>query len=357
MRGSLVALGIAVVVAAGAVAVPLTVLDGAVSGTPVAADVPVPSATAPPASGSTSEPSCAVGGRLEASGSPLAGNAVNEVAAALGNACPDTFVGYAPVGSGAGIEQFTSGATAMAVVDRPLRDDELAAAGARCAAGAFPFVAHPVTVRYNVAGVESLSLDARTLAKIFSGAITTWNDPAITAQNPDVALSAQPIVVVGRSDESATTAVFQQYLAAAGGWTGGTDTTFTGRATQTARGDGGMLVMIETTVGAIGYLTELAGTRSQVLLLGGVAPDPDAVATAITAALPGAGPMTLDPAEVYRADPGAGAYPLVIVTYAVTCADDPAARDFLLASLSVRGGGGYVFPSGEWADRLAAALQ
>ena len=352
-------LGAAVVVAAAAVVgVPLTVVEPSVTGSPDAADVPA-ATTAPPTEPPTEPlagPSCA--GELAGGGSALARNAVTDVAAALERACPESAVDYAPVGAGAGLQQFTSGATGMAVVDRPLRGAEVTAARARCQAAAFPFVAHPVMVRYHVAGVGNLNLDAPTLTKIFSGAISVWNDPAIVGQNPDTALSARPIVVVGRGDESATTAAFQQYLAAAGGWTGGADTTFTGKATQTAQGDSGMLAMIENTEGAIGYLTAAEGTRSQVLRIGGVAPEPEAVAATITSALPGDGTLALDPADVYGADPADGAYPLVIVSYAVVCAGDPAARDFLLASLTVRDGGtGYVFPEGEWADRLAAAVQ
>jgi phosphate transport system substrate-binding protein len=348
-----VGLGAAVVVAAAAVVVPLTVMEPSVAGSPLAADVPpttAPSPAEPPV-----EPACA--GDLAGSGSALARNAVTDVAAALERACPDTVVDYEPVGSGAGLQQFTSGATGMAVVDRPPSESELAPLRARCAPAVYPFAAHPVMIRYHVAGVGNLNLDAPTLAKIFSGAVTRWNDPAIVRQNPDTALSARPIVVVGRGDESPTTAAFQQYLAAAGGWAGGTDTTFTGTATQTAQGDSGMLAMIENTEGAIGYLTAAEGTRSQVLRLGGVAPDPEAVATTITSALPGRG-LAIVPADVYGADPVAGAYPLVIVSYALVCAADAAARDFLLASLTVRDGGtGYVFPAGEWADRLRAALQ
>ncbi len=347
-------LGAAVVLAAAAVVVPLAVMEPAVTGSPFAAEALTTTTTPSPAEPPVA-PACA--GELVGSGSSLARNAVTDVATALERACPGSVVDYAPVGSGAGLRQFTSGATGMAVVDRPLSAAETRAVRARCAAAAYPFVAHPVTVRYHVAGVGNLNLDAPTLAKVFSGAITVWNDPAIVRQNPDTALAARPVVVVGRADESATTAAFQQYLAVVGGWAGGTGTTVTGNATRTAHGDSGMLAMIENTEGAIGYLTAAEGTRSQVVRLGGVAPDPEAVTTAITSALPERG-LALDPADVFGTDPAAGAYPLVVVGYAVICADDAAARDFLLASLTVRDSGtGYVFPADEWADRLLAALQ
>lgn len=339
------ALGVAVVVAAGAVVVPLTVVDRSVSGTPVAADEPDEPAPPP-------ERECA-DGELVASGSSLARNAVDEVSANLANTCPGTVVDYAPTGSGAGLDEFMSGATAMAVVDRPLTESEYGNLSARCAAEAFPFVAHPVTVRYNVGG-DVLTLDAPALAKIFSGEVTTWHDAAIAELNPGVALPAKPITVVGRGDESSTTAAFQQYLAEAGDWTGGTGTTFTGRAARSAQGDSGVLTLIESTDGAIGYVTIAEGTRSQTALLDGVAPSPDTVAATIAAALPD-DRLTLDPADVYGTEAD-GAYPLMIVSYALTCADEPVARDFLLTSLSMAGSG-HVFPSGEWADRMRAALQ
>jgi phosphate transport system substrate-binding protein len=161
-------------------------------------------------------------------------------------------------------------------------------------------------------------------------------------------------VVVGRSDETAATAAFQQYLAEAGGWTGGTGTTFTGRATRTVRGDSAMLTAIETIDGAIGYTPAQDSARSRAVRLAGVAPDQEAVAIAITSALP-ADELALDPADLYGTE-AAGAYPLVLVSYAVACADEPVGRDFLRTSLDLPGNG-YVFPSGEWADRLAAALR
>lgn len=353
MRGPLAGLGAAVVVAAAAVVAAVVMVDGAVDGTPVAAVVPESAPSPPP----PAEPACSSAGTLAVSGSSLARNAVDEMRAAFDEQCPELAVTYEPVGSGGGLQQFTTGATGMAVVDRPLLAAERTQANARCRTRELPFIAHPVVVRYHVAGVGDLKLDAPTLAKIFGGAITTWNDPAIVAQNPDTALSARPIVVVGRGDESSTTSAFQQYLAVAGGWTTGTGTTFTGKATQMAQGDSGLLAMVENTEGSIGYLTAAEGTRSQVLRIGDVAPDPEAVTATVTGALPGDGSLTLDPGKVYGADPATGAYPIVIVSYAVVCDDEPAVHDFLRQALSMRNEGSYVFPSGEWADRVRTALQ
>jgi ABC-type phosphate transport system substrate-binding protein len=163
--------------------------------------------------------------------------------------------------------------------------------------------------------------------------------------------------VVSRGDESGTTAVLQGYLAAEGGWTGETSTTFAGRSSQAVQGTERMLTTIENTEGAIGYLQSSDGTKSRDARLNGVAPDLDAMAAAITAALPDEG-LVLKPVQLYRTKPADGAYPLVSVGHALSCAGDPAVRDFLLASLNAqRDETAYLFPTGEWAERLVALLQ
>ena len=101
--------------------------------------------------------------------------------------------------------------------DARLKDDELASTFAGCAAGTkaidLPVYISPIAIVYNVDGVDDLNLDAATIAGIFSGTITTWNDPAIAALNPDATLPSAPITVVHRSDDSGTTKNFTDYLA------------------------------------------------------------------------------------------------------------------------------------------------
>src|SRR4029077_13519385 len=72
----------------------------------------------------------------------------------------------------------------------------------------FPTVGGPITVAYNVNGVDKLQLSADTIAKIFSAQVTTWDDPAIKADNPDASLPSTKITVVHRSDGSGTTSNF-----------------------------------------------------------------------------------------------------------------------------------------------------
>lgn len=100
--------------------------------------------------------------------------------------------------------------------------DEAAAAQRRCGSPAWnlPVVFGPIAVTYNLNSVSSLNLDGPTLAKIFNGSITQWNNPAIQALNRDFTLPGERIHVVFRSDESGTTDNFQRYLQAAsnGAW-------------------------------------------------------------------------------------------------------------------------------------------
>jgi phosphate transport system substrate-binding protein len=341
-----VALGIVVVVGAAAMVVPLAV-NRPVAGTPVAEKMRADQSP-------TTAPRCEGAPQLSMSGSPLASGAIDQLDDVYQTACPGTTSSYDPVGTGAGIQEFITGETAMAVADRPLDETERGNAGRRCEIQQLPFVARPVWVLYHLSVAEHLTLDAPTLAKIFSGAITQWNDPAITALNPGAGLGALPITVVGRSTESTVTAAFQQYLTAVGGWTTGAGPAFTGRATQSARTEEEALRLVESTDGAIGYRLSVEGTGTKALWLSGVGAGPSEVLTTVNLALPEKG-LELDMEKLYRASE---VYPLVIVSYAVFCADDRTTRDYLRSALvTLAGSVAYIFPAYEWATRFGDALQ
>ncbi|MBV8950906.1 MAG: phosphate ABC transporter substrate-binding protein PstS, partial [Actinobacteria bacterium] len=121
----------------------------------------------------------------------------------------------------------------------------------------FPTVAAPITVSYNLSGVSNLQLSADTLAKIFQAQITTWNDPAIKAENSGASLPSTKITVVHRSDSSGTTQNFTAFLnsAAPTTWKLGTSTTVAWPAgTQAGNGNGGVAQLVKSTSGAIGYV-------------------------------------------------------------------------------------------------------
>ena len=120
-------------------------------------------------------------------------------------------VNYQSIGSGGGIAQIKSGTVDFGSSDKPLDPKELSEAGLR----QFPSVIGGVVPVINVKGVEpgKLVLSGPLLGDIFLGKIAKWNDPAIVALNPGVALPDQRVSVVHRSDGSGTSFNFTNYLA------------------------------------------------------------------------------------------------------------------------------------------------
>ena len=121
-----------------------------------------------------------------------------------------TRINYTSIGSGAGIAQIKAATIDFGATDKPLPSDELAQFGL----AQFPIIIGGVVPVVNIEGVGpgDLRLDGETLARIYLGAITHWNDPAIVALNPGRKLNADPISVVHRSDGSGTTYNFVNYL-------------------------------------------------------------------------------------------------------------------------------------------------
>ena len=101
-------------------------------------------------------------------------------------------VNYDPVGSGTGRENFISKAYSFAGSDSALSTDEgeLDAANERCGGDVIevPAYVSPIAVIYNLPGVDELNLKPETVAAIFDGKVTKWNDDAIAADNPDADL-------------------------------------------------------------------------------------------------------------------------------------------------------------------------
>jgi phosphate transport system substrate-binding protein len=170
-------------------------------------------------SGSVTAAADCPSGTLKAEGSSAQKNAIEAAIKSFQTRCTGATVNYNPSGSGAGIKNFVAGQVDFAGSDSALKPDEATAADRTCGSQAWnlPLVVGPVAVAYNVPGVDKLVLTAELAAKIFSGTITTWNDPAVAAVNAGKTLPATPIKVFFRSDESGTTENFTQYLKAAAG--------------------------------------------------------------------------------------------------------------------------------------------
>ena len=168
-------------------------------------------------------------------------------------------VSYDPIGSGGGRDQFIAGGnTAFAGSDSPFDTSELPKATQRCAPGELiqiPNYISPIAIVYNLSGVDNLQLSPETTAKIFKGEITTWDDPAIKADNPGANLPSTKITPVHRSDDSGTTANFTDYLhsAAPSVWTYDPDSTWPLQSGESGAQTSGMVQAVKAGDGTIGY--------------------------------------------------------------------------------------------------------
>jgi phosphate transport system substrate-binding protein len=117
---------------------------------------------------------------------------------------------YQSIGSGGGIRQIKAKTVDFGASDAPLKAEELNEAGLL----QFPMIMGGVVPVVNIPGIAAgqLKLSGPTLADIFLGKITKWNDAAIANENPGVALPESAITVVYRADGSGTTWIFTNYL-------------------------------------------------------------------------------------------------------------------------------------------------
>ena len=333
--------------------------------------------SSPPPYASSAKVDC--GGRqaLTASGSTAQANAMTEFVSAYQKACSGHTLNYTPNGSGAGISQFLGNQTDFAGSDTPLSADQYAQAKQRCGSDAWhlPAVFGPIAVTYNLNAVDNLVLDAPTLAKIFNGTITRWDDPALAALNGS--MPSEPIHVVHRTDQSGTTDNFQQYLQAASGgaWTKGAGKTFVGGVGQGAAGNEGTSSVVKNTEGAITY-NELSFAQQQRLFAAQIktpaSPDPvrignDTVGKTIAQAkITGQGnDLVLDISSFYNPTQP-GIYPIVLATYEIVCSKYPdpevgkAVRAFLQSTIGPGQAGladsGYIPLPTAFDSRVSAAV-
>ncbi len=268
-------------------------------------------------------------GSITAQGSSAQANAVSAWIKDYQVSCAEATVEYGSVGSGAGLRSFYAGTGDFAGSDSPIAAADQARATARCRGAAIhlPMVVGPIALAFTVAGVDDLRLSPGTIARIFTGRATRWNDARIRADNPGVALPATPIRPVHRSDNSGTTDNFTTFLAATAGADWGLEAGPAWPATGGLGADGSnrLVSAIERTDGAIGYV-EASYARFHNLptaRVGNAAgefaelTDAAAARTVAGAKVAGAGgDLRLD-LDYRIADPAA--YPLVLVTYEIVC--------------------------------------
>jgi phosphate transport system substrate-binding protein len=176
-----------------------------------------------------------------------------------------TGLNYQSIGSGGGIKQVEAGTVTFGATDKPLSDDELTKNGLV----QFPMVMGGIVPIVNIDGVKpgDLVLDGKTLADLFLGKITSWDDPAIKALNPSLTLPATPVAIAHRADGSGTTFNFTDYLSReSDDWKAeiGSDTAVEWPVGIGAKGSEGVANTVKQTVGAIGYV-EYAYARQNSL--------------------------------------------------------------------------------------------
>ena len=251
---------------------------------------------------------------------------------------PDVTINYDPVGSGTGRENFISEAYVFAGTDSALDDEEgeLTAAQERCGGEdviQVPAYVSPIAVVFNLEGVDSLNLSAPVIAQIFAGEITTWNDPAIVAENDGVELPDTAITPVHRQDDSGTTENFTKYLEAAGdgAWKAEPDGIWPSdvKGGEAADGTSGLIGAVSGGEGTIGYAdASAAGDLGVVAVKVGEeynTPSAEGAAKVLAISPRAEGVAESDMAiDLDRATTESGTYPVVLVSYLIACPSYPA---------------------------------
>jgi phosphate transport system substrate-binding protein len=195
---------------------------------------------------------------LNSSGATFPKAFYDEAIAAFGEKNKGVTINYGGGGSGKGRQDLADQLVDWAGSDSPIADADKA----KFKGGDvlyFPTVVAPITVSYNLDGVDKLQLSPDTIAKIFQLQVKTWDAPEIAADNAGVKLPSTPIVVAVRSDSSGTTDNFTKFLNASAG-AAGTWTLKSGSkvewpaGVQAAEGNGGVAKLVKDNKGAIGYV-------------------------------------------------------------------------------------------------------
>ena len=244
-------------------------------------------------------------------------------------------INYQSIGSGGGIRQLSEQTVDFGATDAPMSDAELA----KAKGGAIlhiPTVLGAVVVIYHLPELtQPLKLNGETIAAIFQGQVTRWNDARIAALNPGVKLPATDILVVHRSDGSGTSYVFTDFLAAVSpAWAAKPGK---GKEVQWpvglgAKGNEGVAGQVKQTPGAIGY-TELAYATQNKLSTATVANAAGEYVAptiaSVTAAAAGASarlPATTDYRVSIVNAPGKGVYPISSFTWIIAYEKQPTAE-------------------------------
>ncbi|CDK01685.1 Phosphate porter [Microbacterium sp. C448] len=308
------------------------------------------------AGGSTSEAPAesTLSGELVGSGASSQEVGVQAWAAGFQTVNEGVTVTYDPSGSGAGRESFQAGAVGFAGSDRAFSAEEIAEGPFDgCVEGTgiieIPSYISPIAVIFNLEGIDSLNMDAATIAGLFAGTITNWNDPAIAALNEGVDLPDLAVTPVHRADDSGTTENFTDYLfqAAPDVWTEEPDGVWPFSTGEAAQGTSGVVSAVEAGQGAVTYAdaSRAEGFGTVAVQIGDefVEFSPEAAAAIVDASPVAEGRTAGDLAIELDRTPDEAAYPIVLVSYMIACeeyvdaATAPLVKGFLEYVISPEG--------------------
>lgn len=304
----------------------------------------------PGAPGSTSAAGPGLSGQLTGIGASSMASAQETWSAEFQTKNSGVTINYSPDGSGAGREAFAGGGADFAGSDRALKVEEATAealGSSRCAPGTnaidLPVYISPIAIIFNLEGVTELNLDASTVAQIFSGKITKWNDPKIADQNKDAKLPDTNITAVHRADDSGTTENFTDYLnvLAPQDWPHEPDGVWPIEGGEAAPQTSGVVDAVTNGTGTIGYAdASRAGDLGVAKIKVGdtyVEYSPERAAAVVDASKLDTEGGRSEHDLAYKLDRKAtgDVYPIVLVSYAIACEKykDPKTAELVKAYL------------------------
>jgi len=299
-------------------------------------------------SASSSSPSiAALSGTLNGSGSTFQLTFQQAAISSLRSIAPNLTVNYGGSGSGTGRTDLAAGTVNFAGSDELIPAAEQANFNGKTVLY-FPVALGPITVSYNLSGLSKpLQLSAPVLAQIFEGNITTWNNPAIAADNPGVTLPSIPITIARRSDSSGTTQYFSEFLveAAQGAWTLGSSPVIVWPTSRGGNGSGGVAQIIKSTPGAIGYV-DYGDAKASGLTFASIKNKAgNYVMPSPTSASAAASQATVQPNLTFSAvwAPGASSYPITYQSWVLVYESQPNAQ----TAKNLQGYIGYLLGAGQ----------
>jgi phosphate transport system substrate-binding protein len=251
---------------------------------------------------------------------------------------PNAQINYQSIGSGGGIRQLQAGTVDFGATDQPMNEEQLSKAGVKPLH--FPTVLGAVVATYNLPGVSSeLNFTPEALAGIFLGKIKKWNDPLLAKTNPGVALPANEILVVHRSDGSGTTFIWTDYLSKTSPeWKAqvGSGTAVNWPTGLGAKGNEGVAGLVKQSPYSLGYVELIYAIQNKMAYgrvrnAAGKFVQPD-LASVTAAAAGAAADMPADFRVSITNAPGKDAYPISSFTWLLIPSQiqDPAKKQILI---------------------------